>query len=277
MDAPGGHRPSGGARATGRGRFILVPAAAACLGLGGCASSLWDEVSSREFSVKTYFEARPDPLVVLRDSHDGDKRAKALRALREPNQSGGSEEEQNVVVDILTTAASSESQPLCRLAAIQSLRSFKDARAVKGLEDAYYHAGRFPPDTATVIRCQALEALGETGNPAAVETLARVLQEPPVDGAEADRQQSLDVRVAAARALGHFKQFQATEALWKVLQGELDVALRDRAAESLQLATGRDFGPDAKKWGDFLHNTGGADAVADMPKAKLFGVVPVNW
>jgi hypothetical protein len=87
----------------------------------------------------------------------------------------------------------------------------------------------------------------------------------------------MDVRVAAARALGHFKQFQATEALLKVLQGEQDVALRDRAAESLQLATGQDFGNDAQKWSDFLHKEGPADGMANGPKAKLFGVVPVSW
>ena len=75
---------------------------------------------------------KPNPLLVLRDSSDGDKRAKALRALREPKQYGGGDAEQEAIVSILTTAATTEKQPLCRLAAIQSLGHFKDPRAVKG-------------------------------------------------------------------------------------------------------------------------------------------------
>jgi HEAT repeat protein len=156
-------------------------------------------------------------------------------------------------VNILTTAATTEKQPLCRLAAIQALGHFKDPRVVKGLSDAFYNAGGFAPETTTVIRCQALTALGETGNPAAVELLARVVREPPAEGTELEKQQTLDVRIAAARALGKFSHYQATEALVRVMQNERDVALRDRAYESLQLATGKKLPPDGKEWEQLLH------------------------
>ena len=54
---------------------ILVPACLVlALGAGGCAES-WDEVSSRDFTIKSWFSAPPDPLVVLSQSQDGDKRA----------------------------------------------------------------------------------------------------------------------------------------------------------------------------------------------------------
>jgi HEAT repeat protein len=249
----------------------LSPCLLVCLTLCGCAG-FWDEITSRDFQVQALF-VKPDPLVVLRDSTDGDERAKALRALREPNQYGGTREEQEAVVKILATAAVSERQPLCRLAAIQSLGGFQDPRAVEGLIEAFYQANGFSPETATVIRCQALAALGQTGNPAAVELLARVVREPPAEGTEQERQQTLDVRIAAARALSHFSHHQATEALVRVLQTEKDVALRDRAHESLQTATGQKLPPDAKAWDDFLHQTADRDVAAEQAKKrKVLGV-----
>lgn len=126
-------------------------------------------------------------------------------------------------------------------------------RAIKGLTEAFYNASAFAPETATVIRCEALTALGETGNPAAVELLARVVREPPAEGTELERQQSLDVRTAAARALGNFSHYQATEALVRVMQTEKDIALKDRAYESLVAATGRKLPPDAKEWEQLIH------------------------
>jgi hypothetical protein len=247
-----------------RPRRLLALLALGCLAHPGCAN-FWDEVTSRDFHFKEVFAQRPDPLWVIRNSPDGDKRAKALRALQEPLAHGGTADEQEVVVQVLLYAASKDTQLLCRLAAIQSLRKFKDPRAADGLKDAYYRAGSFNPETANVIRCQALEALGETGNPAAVEVLVQVLREPPVEGPDPDRQQKLDERIAAAHALGHFKSYQATEALVGVLRTDQDVALRQRANESLQAATGKDFPPDARLWAEFFHQPGSQDALAGQP------------
>lgn len=233
--------------------------------LCGCAN-FWDNVTSRDFSVNSFF-TKPNPLLVLRDSNDGDKRAQALRALHEPKQNGGTDQEQEMVVKVLTTAATSEKQPLCRLAAIQALGPFKDPRAVEGLTTAFYNASCFGPETATILRCQALTALGETGNPAAVELLVRVVREPPAEGTEGERQQAVDVRLAAARALGHFSHYQAAEALVQVLRTEKDTALRDCAYESLQAATGKKLPPDAKAWEEFLHQPHDKE-VADQPALK---------
>src|SRR5271166_6353563 len=67
----------------------LLPAV--CLGLGGCAN-FWDDVTARDFNFKAYFFGpKPDPLVVLRDTTDGNKRARALASLKEPHQTGGSD------------------------------------------------------------------------------------------------------------------------------------------------------------------------------------------
>jgi HEAT repeat protein len=251
--------------------FSVLAAAAVSLGLSGCAA--WDDITVHEpFDKKVHrlFSAKPEPLQVLADSNsNGDERADALRRLREPLRYGGSQEDQDVAVKVLTTAARTELNALCRLAAIQTLRDYQDPRVVTGLVDAYFHATRFPPETATIIRCQALEALGVTGQPAAVETLVRVLRQPPVtaEAAEAERQQQMDERIAAARALGHFKQPQAAEALVVVLRGEQDVALRDRAQESLQQMTGQDLPQDAQAWADYLHQPGAGNPVVNSPPA----------
>jgi hypothetical protein len=238
-----------------------------CPILCGCAN-FWDDVTSRDFKFQNIFTP-PNPFLVLRDNQDGDKRARALRALHEPKTNGGTDQDQEAVVKILSTAASSEKQPLCRLAAIQSLSNFKDPRAVDGLTQAFYSAAAFPPDTATVIRCQALTALGNTKNPAAVELLARVVHEPPAEGTDLERQQTVDVRIAAARALGNFNQPQAADALLQVLRTEKDVALRDRAHESLQACTGKKLPADPKAWELALHpQAQGQDLTADQAKKR---------
>jgi HEAT repeat protein len=217
----------------------------------GCAD-FWDEVTSRDFEFKSLYST-PNPLVVLRDSTDGDKRAKALRSLKEPKQNGGTDQEQEVIVKILTTAATTEKQPLCRLAAIESLSHFKDPRAAQALIDSFYNASVFTAETATVVRCQALRALGEVADPAARQPRELKARRPPATGPEADKQQALDIRIAAAAALGKFNEYRGTEALLRVLQTEKDVALRDVASNSLQLATGKKLGDDAKGWEEVLH------------------------
>ena len=70
-----------------------------------------------------------------------------------------------------------------------------------------------------------------------------------------------------------FTKYQATEALLHVLQGEKDVALRDCAHRSLQLATGKDLPPDAKQWEAFLRQANTPNLAANPPKPpKLFGI-----
>ena len=232
-------------------------AGAVGLGLAGCAG-FWDDVTSRDFNVQAFFQ-KPNPFLVLKESNDGDLRAKALRALQEPKQHGGTDADQEAVVQILVTASAGERQALCRLAAIQTLSQFKDPRAVKGLEDAYFRANNFPPETATVIRCQALAALGETRRPDAANLLIKVVQEPRAEGADQDQRMVMDERIAAARALSHFNQRPAAQALVKVLQTEKDVALRDRVHESLQVATGKEFPPDPAAWDQYLRQASDKD------------------
>jgi hypothetical protein len=241
-------------------RWLLGATAFALLGLGGCA--FLDDFSLkniRNFDLSDYRDP-PEPLQVVRKSKDGARRARALRCLKEPLLHGGTQEDQDVYVSVLNYSAAHDTQALCRMAAIDTLRQYRDPRAADGLKDAYYRAGRFNSDVATVLRCQALQALGETKQPAAVETLVRVLREPPAEGPDQDRQHKLDERIAAARALGYFNQYQSTAALVEVLRKDEDVALRGRAHESLVLATGRELPPDATVWAEFLNNPNARDS-----------------
>jgi len=274
-----------------------VWAALVSLGLCGCAG-FWDRVTSRDYKLGETFGPKPNPLVVIAKSNDGDKRAAAYAELREPKQYGGSDAEQDAVVLVLVAAARSDSQPLCRLNAIHTLGSFKDPRAVQGLIDAYFAVnetprpaktmGRLdtlsstgsgiPQATANIIQVEALLALGKTKStsPAVLDLLTRVAAQPSsaVEVSEEEKRLVLDLRIAAVRALGNFSQYQSTEALLKVLQKEKDVALRDRAVESLQLATGKKLGDDAKGWEDLLHNPASGDtALAGNKKPSILKLV----
>lgn len=254
-----------GPRKGGRPAWLAGLWAAALTGLVGCSG--FDEFSWRKMNFEV-FRDPPEPLAVIRSSKDGNERARALRCLKEPSANGGSQEDQDAVVAVLNYSAAHETQPWCRLAAISTLGRFRDPRAAEGLKEAYYRAGSFPPATATIIRRQAITALGETKNPAAVDLLVRVLREPPVEGPDQDRQHKLDERIAAARALGNFQQYQGTAALVEALRSaeklktEDDVPLRNAAHESLVNATGRNLPPESQAWAELLHNPDSASRTA---------------
>jgi HEAT repeat protein len=240
----------------GRGAgFLLVPLT--CAALSGCAG-FWDEVTSRDFHFKDAFHKRPDPLWVIQNSTDNDRRRRALESLQEPLQHRGTPEQQDQVLKALTTAALSDPQATCRLAAISTLSHFKDPRAAEALVEAYYRASSFDPEPKHAIHCLALYALGEVRQPVAVDVLVKALRSPPDAGdkGEQDVQWQRDERIAAARALGHYPQYQAAESLVAVLRTEQhDIALRKRANDSLQAITGQDFPADADRWAEYLHQS----------------------
>jgi PBS lyase HEAT-like repeat len=258
---------------------LLAITLLAPFGLCGCAP-FWDDVTSRDFEIRSLWADKPDPLVVLHDSNDGDKRAQALRAMLEPAQFGEPKEKQDAYVEALCKAAHSERTSLCRLAAIATLRNYKDPRVSAALQEAYYAASSYPPDTAAILYQCVLEALGQVGNPNAVDFLIKVVKEPPVaKGAEVDRQQLLEQRIAAARALGHFKQTAAAETLLAVLQKEKDPGMRNAATVALQEETGKRFPEDAITWEKYLHETPDKDTIFGEPSFsdKVWDVVNVAW
>jgi len=230
----------------------LAGVALATLATTGCAG-FWDEVTSRNRDLKAYFYP-PEPRVVLQKSTDGAKRAQALIALKEPLANGGTQEEEETYLKLLTKSALDDGDPQVRLGAIRALGKCKNPRAVRILEDVFQQRLPFMADVNSIIRQQALTSLEGTGLPEARHWLIRVARQPQGDGSYQDKQQVLDERLTALRGLSRFKQSDSTETLVFVLETEKDVALRDRACESLRTITGKRLPPDAVAWKDLLHD-----------------------
>jgi len=234
------------------------------LGACGCAT-FWSEITSRERDMNYVWGKQPDPLVVLRDSTDYQRKAEALAKLHEPKHNGGTQEQQEVYLQILSRAAVNEESgrpealsrdPLCRLSAIRMLGEYKDDRAVSVLEKAYLDPHPFTPEMNAMIRQQALASLEQTGNPGALPVLIRAARQPsssPVSS-QAERQSIMDEKVAAVRALGKHSHYEAVDTLVYLLETEKDVAVRHCAHQSLKTATKRDLPPDPGQWRALLAN-----------------------
>lgn len=221
-------------------RLRIVMSGLTCAGLAGCAS-FWDDVTSRDFSFTGVFNP-PDPMTVLKTSNDGDARARAFQRLSEPRQNGAGQVEQDEVIGVLSKAANSEPQPLCRMAAIRTLGRFQDPRAVPALISSFETADQLTPELAFMVRAQALTALGETKQPAAATFVAEVARRPlRSDVSERERSQARDERLAAIRSLKNFPGSDAATAAAQALaSNEKDVAVRDRAKETYLALTGKE-------------------------------------
>lgn len=249
------------------GRASRWAAGLALAGLAGCAGpNLWDDVTSRDFKFKAMFSASPDPMTVLRESSDGDARAKALAALKEPRANGRPDAEQEEAIQLLTRTAVTDPQPLCRAAAIRTLGRFRDERAVPALVQAYDTAGQLPSEVAGALQSQALAALGETRQPAAVAVLVKTATQPtPAEASDRERQVVRDRRLAAVRALKNFEGSpDVASAMARLSESERDVALRDRARETYVKVTCKE--PPAA-------GAGGEAAPPEAPPPAVGGVM----
>jgi HEAT repeat protein len=234
-----------------------LPGAVLAVVLSGCATFVDDITAvspeggfwnNMQYRKELLLSRRRDPLEILATSRDGDLRARAYRALREPKACGGSEEEQAKVLHLLAEAARSEKDLVCRLAAVEKLGQFQDPRAFQALQEAFYAPANFQAKDP-VVRIAAVQGMGRVGNPEAVATLGEILTRDP----------SREVRLAAADALGRFPTGPAAQALVKVLKDEKDVALRHRAGQSLRQMTGKDLPPQAQPWEEYLRDKIGPD------------------
>ena len=127
-------------------RALTIAVAAASLVSAGCAN-MWDAVTSRKFRdapFKTVGDvlSPEDPVIVLRADppRTGDERAKAMHRLKEPLRNKGTQEDQDQIVDVLGRAATDDSSPVVRNAAIEALGRFEDPRATAILVAAYQKA-----------------------------------------------------------------------------------------------------------------------------------------
>jgi HEAT repeat protein len=220
--------------------------------LCGCAST-WDEMTSRDCNWGNVLLGKSkDPMVVLRESNDGNERYKALAALREPLQKGGSQQDQEAVMEILKNSATRDQEPICRIAAVQALAHFKDPRAPEILESAYLENLNFSREMNNLLQQQCLTSMAECGGPIALKRLVLVAKEPPSSGHEADRQETMDRRLTAVRGLAKFKEPEAAATLAYVMKSEKNIAMRDRAYESLETSTGKRYPADSPQWAAYL-------------------------
>ncbi len=136
-----------------------------------------------------------------------------------------------------------EQDPLVRLHIVRALAKIPDATA-----SAVLHAGLEDPEKLVRVAC--CEAWGQRGGPEAVQELTTVLE------AESD----VDVRMAAARALGETKNTAAVAPLASVLSDN-DPAIQRRAIQSLKAVSGKDYGYDVQAWRQYA----AGESVPDKP------------
>jgi hypothetical protein len=138
--------------------------------------------------------------------------------------------EQRKLADQLAKQIQIEPDPIVRLAVVQTIAEFKTPMAQQVLE-----AGLNDDDDAVRIAC--CQELGKRGDAASVEKLGTVLRSDA----------GMDVRLAAAKALGHFKTPESMKALVAALD-DRDPALQFVGVQSMKSASGKDYGPNVEAW-----------------------------
>jgi HEAT repeat protein len=139
-------------------------------------------------------------------------------------------EEQQRVSRELTRLIREDRNTLLRTAAVRSLSAFPQEMSREGVQVA-------ATDQEPRLREVACAALGRLGDPSSVGMLAALLQ----------NDDNLDVRLAASQQLGKFSDPLAVQALGSALD-DSNPALQYRVVQSLERASGRDYGRDLELW-----------------------------
>lgn len=137
---------------------------------------------------------------------------------------------------------------LVRLHAVSLLGMVDHPAAIQHLRDA-------TKDPDSQIRIAAVDSWQRMPGGAAIPELEEVL------GSDTD----VDVRLAATRSLGSFRDSRATQALSLALTDN-NPAIQFRAMESLQQATGEKIGSDVAAWQRYLDSQNGI-SVANVPES----------
>jgi len=200
------------------------------------------------------------PLKVLAESQDGDLRRRAIMRLIEPSNPKDLEH----YLTILAAAAKSERDVICRIAAVQQLATYRDARATQAIIEAYQVPVK-GNETGIMLQLAIVTALGQRKDPAAMDTLLDALNPKNPE----------DLRAAAAQALGRFPNYKSAEALLASLKQDRNVAVRHEAHESLVKLTGRELPPDAAAWDQAFKQA--AEKGEPLAKEPSTMMKLVNW
>lgn len=222
-------------------RILLMVAGTG--GLTGCAGT-YDMLTSQRFRERPFATlfSSDDPVWVLENVNDGDERVRAMRRLSEPSSAN----QRDKVIEILSSSATTDRQPMIRLAAIGALSDFEDPRASQILVSAYNNAPHenpqqkndiqpagglnlrgsqsgFTPDTVLSIQCLVLESLSKHRSPDSLKLLCDVAlngpklpakskvepmgyKDPLAPESGLNTEDGRDVRLAAIRALRTYER-----------------------------------------------------------------------
>jgi hypothetical protein len=208
----------------------LWPLALCAVGLAGCQSISWPQMW-------------PFPERELTTYRTPAMRSDAIREFS-MRSTGVDSPEQREITDQLARQMQVEPDPLVRQAVVEAIAEFHTPMAQQVLEAALADES----EAVRVACCQALGRRAEAGvadpNNSSVASLANALR------SDAD----IDVRLAAAEALGQFKTQEAIQALVVALE-DRDPAMQYAGVQSMKSITGKDYGPDVQAWRQFA--TGG--------------------
>jgi hypothetical protein len=132
----------------------------------------------------------------------------------------------------------SDTEPLVRAIALRALNraraTDRTALYIKALDDRH-----------ELVRLEAAKALANMPAPEALESLIKRIR---------DEEEQIDVRIACADALRHYKRSDAAQALIAMLR-QREFGLAWQARWTLRLMTGKDFGYEPAAWLRYLTDT----------------------
>ncbi|MBI3465303.1 MAG: HEAT repeat domain-containing protein [Planctomycetes bacterium] len=197
--------------------FCLGATLAIC---AGCTGRTW------------FFRQKPDPVLANLNIETPQQRVAKLQELSATARDGGDAEQERVSAELAQTIQTEE-DPLIRAEILRVLAVCRTATAAAVLTAAMRDADHD-------VRVVCCEAWAEQGGEQATRALTDLLA----------NDKNVDVRLAAARALGRLGDPAATTALATALE-DGDPAMQYRAVQSLRTVSGRDFGNDANAWREF--------------------------
>ncbi len=162
-----------------------------------------------------------------------DIKTPAIRRATFAQMHGGATQDLAVRQQMLTSLAEglqTESDPLVRETIIESVAQF-DSPLVKQILLAGLD------DESSLVRVRCCQVLGQGGDPSVIGNLIQALK----------KEEDIDVRQAAADALGKFKNPAAMRGLIAAID-DRDPALQYTGIQALKSITGRDAGGDISAW-----------------------------
>jgi HEAT repeat protein len=207
--------------------LLLLTLATAIISSVGCKTTTF---FSRKEPQPAPIKSVADALTAVRTNSDPAVRRDAYQFLGNPKRYSGDDSSSDEITEILRLALTAETDPQLRIAVLSALAKLHSPKAIAAIAGA-------TKDKETAVRVTACRLLGQSGARNAADQLDELLIS----------DSSLDVRLAAAEALGNLPSRKAALALLEGVD-DPDVAIRFRCRESLKKLTGTDHAADLTDW-----------------------------